>query len=180
VNDTTSPKNPPTTPVVERIASQGGRFSPWKRDRLLKAAYFAVIAMEDVPSVRTVGAMFKRITGKGMRSDDIRKWLSVEGEALAKKYRDTLGTQLEHTLNTPRDTPIKHKNGQSGHTSGHTLNTLGTPSRADSFTNKNTNKNNYAHTRENRQAQDRTPEENEAVRRAIERAAEQTRRSEEM
>lgn len=111
-----------------------------KRGRLLKAAYFAVLAMDDVPSVRTIGEMVRRITSKGIRLETVRTWLASEGKEIARNYRDTLGIQLEYSL----DTPIKHENGQSGYTPD----TPRTPSRARSLSNINKYLNNDARTRD--------------------------------
>jgi hypothetical protein len=45
------------------------------RERVLKAAYFAVLAMEQEPSQRSIQAMTKRICGKTMQTKDVLAFL---------------------------------------------------------------------------------------------------------
>ena len=83
-----------------KLLAQRREFVISKQTRILKASYHAVLALGDQPSVRTVGAMFKRITGKGIRLDTVRAWLSRP---------DTVRIRSEYE----RDTPTVLKNGVS-------------------------------------------------------------------
>ncbi|MHB8406205.1 MAG: hypothetical protein ACYDCJ_12360 [Gammaproteobacteria bacterium] len=65
------------------------------RDAVIKAAFFACIAVGDEPSVRSVAVMVGRIRGKGIRLDFVRAWLSGNAK------RDTLGIHSEHKPDTP-------------------------------------------------------------------------------
>lgn len=66
------------------------------RENVLRAAYHSCLAIGEKPSVRTVAAMFKRIYGKGIRTEDVRHWLSLP---------DTLWIRSKYERDTPRDTP---------------------------------------------------------------------------
>lgn len=78
------------------------------KDGIIKAAYFACIAIGYTPSVRTVNDMVRRIRtngkpGHGFRTEDIAEWF----------HRwETIGKQS----GTEPETPIKHKIGSSGNT----------------------------------------------------------------
>jgi hypothetical protein len=68
--------------------------------RVLKASYFACIAIGEKPSVRNLSAMFKKVTGKGLRLEACRVWLCEW---------DTFGIQTGHISETPGETDVKRK-----------------------------------------------------------------------
>ena len=91
---------------------------------LLKAAYFACLAIDRPPSVRSICAMVKSISGKGMRSDSVRAWLSSPDTlqirrghepdtpfVLRLSKRDTVGAQPGHTHT--RDVIVNIKSNSS-------------------------------------------------------------------
>lgn len=67
------------------------------REAVLSAAHHACLAIGERPSVRTVCAMFRKISGRGIRLEDVRLWLLAS--------RDTLGIQPEYADESLRDTP---------------------------------------------------------------------------
>lgn len=92
---------------------------------MLKACYFVVLAQEEgKPSVRNMAAMYKHITGKGIRREDVLLFLRDF------EQRETVGKQRENTLITLPETSFEHKKGQSGNTTGNAARTREEPSRA--------------------------------------------------
>jgi hypothetical protein len=76
------------------------------RPAVLKAAFFACLAIDEEPSVRNVVDMVRRITGKGIRIEDARKWLD-------SFKRDTVGIQAGNAPDTaaPRKSAISETDG---------------------------------------------------------------------
>lgn len=75
------------------------------RDGILKAAYFACIAIGDEPSVRNVVGMVRKISGKGLRTQDALRWLdSFKRETVGNRggnARETLITLNSANPETP-------------------------------------------------------------------------------
>ena len=66
---------------------------------MLKAAYYAVVAVEGTPSVRSVAAMYTRITGDPIWHEFVRKWLSSDTLAIQHRYSSDTPTVLKNDEN---------------------------------------------------------------------------------
>jgi hypothetical protein len=76
------------------------------RDGILKAAYFACIAIGEETSVRNVVGMVRKISGKGVRTQDALRWLDAfKRETVGNRSgngRETLTTLKTANRETPR------------------------------------------------------------------------------
>jgi hypothetical protein len=65
------------------------------RPGVLKAAYFACLSIDEDPTVRNLTGMVRKITGKGMRTQDVMTWLKPFRETLGKNSSAGRETQVE-------------------------------------------------------------------------------------